>query len=138
MLYHIYFRTKYRMKMSEETGTWLVKNSHQIMQRLNCTLVAVGVHDNDHIHLLVIVPRTLLIPDVMRRYKATTAMLINRKNNTQGVTFWQKTYLAKTVSERGHLNSVAKYITRDNGIDSPTERLEFLIKCATYKELGEI
>ena len=64
----------------------------------------------DHVHLLVTVPRTILIPDLMELVKGMSSKALNDTHGTPSWSFkWQGGYGIDTVSH-AHVPRVCAYI----------------------------
>ncbi|WP_295201631.1 IS200/IS605 family transposase [uncultured Chryseobacterium sp.] len=63
----------------------------------------------DHIHMLVSISPTILIPELVRDIKAGSSKFINEKGWTHGKFNWQEGYGAFSYS-KSHVDSVVKYI----------------------------
>ncbi|MGI4792193.1 MAG: IS200/IS605 family transposase [Janthinobacterium lividum] len=75
----------------------------------HCPLAAIGGMEN-HVHLLVTLPRTLCIPDFVRSVKGASAHLLNVTHGPPTWGFkWQGGYGVHTVSP-GHFSTVRRYI----------------------------
>jgi putative transposase len=75
---------------------------------LNCTVIAIGGVD-DHVHLLIGFPPTLLLSDLIKQVKGSSAHLITHQIRSKEFFKWQGGYGAFTVSHRD-IEQIASYI----------------------------
>jgi putative transposase len=67
--------------------------------RLRCEILAIGGIE-DHVHVLVRIPPTIAIADLVKRLKGVSSHLANREMMDRAVFKWQGGYGAFTVSKR--------------------------------------
>ena len=79
-------------------------------QELGAEVIAIGGVE-DHVHLLVRLPPTLAVADLMKHVKGTSSHLVTHEVAPGRFFKWQGAYGACTVCPR-HLTGVSKYIAR--------------------------
>ncbi|HEY4930812.1 MAG TPA: transposase [Terriglobales bacterium] len=101
---HCVFSTKHRMPlMPEPEKAWTTIRETARMSRIN--LLAVGGTVN-HVHLLISIPSTRTVSEVVRDVKANSSLRIRRWNR---VFSWQDGYGSMSVSPTA-IPSVIRYI----------------------------
>ncbi len=76
--------------------------------RLNAEVLAIGGVE-DHVHLLLRLPATLSLSELLKQLKGTSAHLVTHQLAPGAFFKWQGGYAAFSVSPR-HLRQVADYI----------------------------
>jgi len=76
--------------------------------RLNAEVLAIGGVE-DHVHLLLRLPATLSLSELLKQLKGTSAHLVTHQLAPDAFFKWQGGYAAFSVSPR-HLRQVADYI----------------------------
>ena len=79
-------------------------------QELRAEVIAIGGVE-DHVHLLVRLPATLSVADLMKHVKGTSSHLVTHEAAPGQFFKWQSAYGACTISPR-HLTGVSNYIAR--------------------------
>jgi len=99
--YHIVWITKYRYKVLNGAVRERVREIiRQVCREMNVTIVK-GVLANDHVHMMVSVPPSLSVSDVVRRMKGRSSNKIQRefpelKKRYWGRHFWARGYFSTT------------------------------------------
>jgi len=73
-------------------------------------VIAIGGTE-DHVHLLVDVPPTILVCDLAKQVKAVSSLMVNSQFGPRGVFKWQGAYAAFSVS-RHDVDRLTDYIQR--------------------------
>lgn len=109
LLYHVVFATKYRRKtIRKEFREQLYEYVGGLIRARNGYLIEIGGIE-DHVHLLVQLPASKAVSDIIRDVKANSSKWVNESNELKQEFEWQKGYGAFTVSyERRDI--VSKYI----------------------------
>lgn len=95
---HIVFATKYRHPtIPEESKRIMLKFIHELCKRQNWHLVRINAYLN-HMHILMDVPPTVLIPDVVKLIKVRTTQTFKKHHNFPEFEGWGKSYGAFSVS----------------------------------------
>lgn len=128
LYFHLYWRTKYRKPMSERVADYLERLAPPLVDMLGAEHIASAVHDFDHIHLLVALPPGEEVERFARRFKAISAKRVNLNLNRTGEPFWQKRYLAKSISGSASVATVRDYINRVEDTDQQKRRRAYLHK----------
>lgn len=79
-------------------------------QRLGAEVLAIGGVE-DHVHLLVRLPATLTVAELMKHCKGATSHLVNHSVATDGLFRWQGAYRAFSVTPGG-VREVESYLAR--------------------------
>ncbi|MBE9212049.1 IS200/IS605 family transposase [Plectonema cf. radiosum LEGE 06105] len=77
-------------------------------QQLRCTMIAVGGVE-DHVHLLIGLPPTLSVSDLIKNIKGSSSHLVTHEIKPGEFFKWQGSYGAFTVGHDG-IDKVANYI----------------------------
>ncbi len=77
---------------------------------LGAEILAIGGVE-DHVHLLVRLPATLAVADLMKHVKGASAHLVAQRSHANQFFKWQGGYAAFSVSV-GHLTRVTRYIAQ--------------------------
>jgi putative transposase len=109
ILVHIIFSTKNRQQMIH----------HEIMQDLHAYMAGISrasdseVHEiggvEDHVHLLVSLPRTLALSKLVEEIKKGSSKWVKMKGSQYGNFAWQNGYGAFSIGESGY-EQLRKYI----------------------------
>src|SRR4051794_17114999 len=99
LLYHIIFGTKNREPFIDDD---LLQPLHAYMGGILLEidaqpLIIGGI--SDHVHVLVRLPKTLLIPDALRVLKTNSSRWVHEKYPHKASFAWQTGYAAFTVSQ---------------------------------------
>lgn len=87
---HIVFATKYRHPtIPEESKRIMLKFIHELCKRQNWHLVRINAYLN-HMHILMDVPPTVLIPDVVKLIKVRTTQTFKKHHNFPEFEGWAK------------------------------------------------
>jgi REP element-mobilizing transposase RayT len=86
----------------------LHRNLESIARKAGCTVLAIN-GNADHVHLLVILPTTLTIAQLMKQIKGVSARFVNNELDLQEVFKWQGGYGAFSVS-RWDVQKITTYI----------------------------
>jgi len=109
LLYHVIFSTKKRRRLiTAAIRDRLYPYMAAIVRNLGGTALAIGGTE-DHAHLLIELPASSSVADVMRALKANSSKWIHESFSDEGVFAWQSGYAAFTVSE-SVAGKVAAYI----------------------------
>ena len=76
---------------------------------LGCRVVALNGMP-DHVHLLLLMPPTLAVSDLMKQVKGSSSHLANHSKESVALFRWQGSYGAFSVS-RGDVDKVTEYVT---------------------------
>ena len=79
-----------------------------VAKEMKCQVVAIGGIE-DHVHLLVLLPSTVTVAQLVKRVKGASSHFINHEILSNGDFRWQGTYSAFSVS-RWDVGKVANYI----------------------------
>jgi REP element-mobilizing transposase RayT len=88
----------------------LYRNIHSEANQAGCTVLALN-GALDHIHLVITLPTTVAIADLMKQIKGVSSHFVNDKLNPDGHFQWQGGYGAFSVS-RWDLDKVIHYVKR--------------------------
>ncbi len=109
LLIHLVFSTKYRAPLiSADIEPELYLLAKSISRNMNAPVLEIGGTE-DHIHLLLVLPRTGMISDVVRNLKSVSTRWVKEKDPTQKNFAWQRGYAAFSVSHSTR-NKVIEYI----------------------------
>ena len=81
-----------------------------LAEQQGCTLIALNGMP-DHVHLLLGLPTTISIADLVQRLKGTSAHFVNEQLHPAPPVRWQGSYGAYTVSRRD-VTRLAEYVKR--------------------------
>jgi putative transposase len=88
----------------------LHRNIESEAARHGCAVLALnGIED--HIHLLLTIPGTVTIADLVKQVKGVSAHFVNNELNSAGQFKWQGSYGALTVS-RWDVDQIVTYVNR--------------------------
>ena len=113
--YHLVFPVKYRHALISEPIVKQIKEiAIKISERYELEVEEVGC-DINHIHLLCSFHPKYSIGKVIRLFKSITARMLFEqfpqiKKDLWGGEFWSDGYYAATISERGTIKTLEKYI----------------------------
>ncbi len=108
-LYHIVFSTKYReFTLPDNLLEDVYRFIWSQLRECGCSLYRIGGIGN-HIHLLIHLPASIRLGDVMRNVKANTSGWLMKDNRFPDFRGWSREYYAITVSPRAKDN-VLEYI----------------------------
>jgi putative transposase len=87
-----------------------------IADQNGCELLAVRVHDGDHVHVFVSAPPKVSIPDLMRVFKCISARVLfvefpDIKKQLWGSHLWSEGYAVRTAGDVTGAK-IEKYINR--------------------------
>lgn len=106
---HLVWRTFERHPMITAEIEARVHGSIQAeAQSMNCYALAVN-DTTDHVHLLVDVPPTLSVSDLLKQVKGASSHLVNHEMNPSLTFRWQGSYGAFSVS-KADVPRIARYI----------------------------
>ncbi|MCX8062573.1 MAG: IS200/IS605 family transposase, partial [Anaerolineales bacterium] len=88
----------------------LYRNIESEAQKLGCTVLALNGTE-DHVHLLVTIPSTLTVADLLKQVKGVSSHFVNEVLKPPAQFKWQGSYGAFTVS-RWDVDKIKKYIKR--------------------------
>lgn len=91
----------------------LYRNIESEAQKLGCTVLALNGTEN-HVHLLVMVPSTLTVADLLKQIKGVSSHFVNEVLKPPTQFKWQGSYGAFTVS-RWDVDKIKEYIKRQKG-----------------------
>lgn len=95
---HIVFATKYRQPtIPEDSKRIMLKFIHELCKRQNWYLVRINAYLN-HMHILIDIPPTVLIPDVVKLIKVRTTQTFKHHPNFPKFEGWGKSYGAFSAS----------------------------------------
>jgi REP element-mobilizing transposase RayT len=110
LLYHCIWSTKQRTNLIRpeiENNVWRILAS--TAEHGGMHVIRAGGIDN-HVHVLLRIPKTLAVSEAMKRLKGGSSKYINEQNLIPGQRFgWQDGYSAFTVSPSG-VPAVVQYI----------------------------
>lgn len=101
-------------------------------QKLGCQVLALNGTE-DHVHLLVLVPSTLAIADLLKQIKGASSHFVNEVLKPPAQFKWQGSYGAFTVS-RWDVDKIKEYIKRQKEHHQSLELIEELE--ATSEDIG--
>ncbi len=81
-----------------------------VATEMRCEVIAIGGIE-DHVHILLSVPSTVAIAQLVKRMKGASSHFVNHEILTNGGFKWQGTYSAFSVS-RWDVPKIARYIQR--------------------------
>jgi len=114
LVYHIVFSTKERTPwLKSERLTECCRYAGGIVRDLKGTLLDANGAE-DHLHLVVTVPPTMALSDLLRETKAGTSRWIHQTYPALADFAWQESYAAFTVSKSA-LPDVLKYVRNQQG-----------------------
>ena len=117
--YHIVFPVKYRKALLEDKIVQKIKEiACDISERYEVEIAEIGC-DQNHIHLLCSFHPKYSGGEIVRVFKSVTAHELfrqfpNLKKELWGGEFWSDGYYFGTISERGNINTLERYV-RDQG-----------------------
>jgi len=131
LLTHIIFSTKDRVPyLKAEERDELFAYIVGVAQSLNVQPIKVGGHE-DHLHLLLRIPASLALSDVVSKIKSNASRWIHQRGLLHRSFAWQNGYAAFSVSESA-VNDVVAYIanqgTHHRKISFQEELVVFLRK----------
>ena len=109
LLIHLVFSTKYRAPLINadmEPELYLLAKS--IVRNMNAPVIEIGGTE-DHLHFLLVLPRTGMISDIVRNLKSVSTRWVKEKDPTQTTFGWQRGYGAFSVAP-STLDRVVQYI----------------------------
>ena len=111
LVFHLVWSTKDRVPLITPTvEERLLRYVRAKCEELGYTLHAAGCVE-DHLHLLLTLPPTVLIADVPRRLKGASSHYINHLAGMSDLLYWQDGYGVVTLRKR-EIPVVAEYINR--------------------------
>jgi REP element-mobilizing transposase RayT len=109
LLIHALFGTKNRKPLLDtEIKTDLFSCMGGIIRKLKGKPVLIN-GPSDHVHLLLVLPTTLAVADMMEKLKANSSKWVNGNLPHRSVFAWQEGYTAFSVSQ-SKLETVKEYI----------------------------
>ena len=121
--YHIVFPIKYRkVLLTPQISRAILEISHNIEDRYDIEFETIGT-DGDHIHLLCSFKPSYSGSDVVRIFKSITARELFKqypelRKELWGGELWSDGYYIATISEKGTLDTIRKYITEQGKTDA--------------------
>lgn len=109
LLIHLVFSTKYRnpvINQDMEPELYIVMKG--IARNMNTHAIEIGGTE-DHVHILLVLPRTGIISDTVRNIKSYSSRWVKEKDPAQSNFSWQRGYAAFSVSYSSR-NKVIEYI----------------------------
>ena len=107
--YHIIFATKFRAPViSPESEREIYNLLYNVLKQHGCFVHRIGGMF-DHVHILVDIPRTVFIPDLLKELKTKTTHIIKDHRICDCWPGWQDGYGIFTVSY-GNVDIVKNYI----------------------------
>ena len=126
--YHIVWVPKYRFRILEGNVAKEVANCiRAFTEQQHCEIVELNIQ-NDHVHLLVMVPPKVSISDYVGTIKGRTAIrVLNKFKNLKkkpywGNHFWAKGYCVDTVGLDAEM--VRKYVKYQEALERRAEQLD--------------
>ena len=126
--YHIVWVPKYRFRILEGKVAKEVANCiRAFTEQQHCEIVELNIQ-NDHVHLLVMVPPKVSISDYVGTIKGRTAIrVLNKFKNLKkkpywGNHFWAKGYCVDTVGLDAEM--VRKYVKYQEALERRAEQLD--------------
>jgi REP element-mobilizing transposase RayT len=108
---HLVWRTWDSLPMiTPEIERRLYRNIQSEAQKMKCTVLALN-GSADHVHLLVMLPTTLTVAELMQRVKGVSSHFVNNVLESLEPFKWQGGYGAFSVS-RWDVEKIKKYIQR--------------------------
>jgi len=106
---HAVFATKKRVPyLTVEVNAELFPYMGGILNKLGAKALTIG-GTADHVHVLLTVPPTAAVAEIMQKLKANSSRWLRRQGGRLGGFGWQRGYAAFSVSESSR-PSVARYI----------------------------
>lgn len=127
--YHLVFVTKYRRKVLKEgMGKYLVA-LFRAVERQNPDVEILEINtDEDHVHLLVVIPPKVAVSDAVRTLKCNSSRFMKRKfpflsdmYDRDDLGFWSDGYFVSTVG--CDETTIQRYIQRQGREDKGQVRL---------------
>ena len=98
---HLIWDTKHREpSITSDIERTLYRSISGIAMKMGCIVRAVGGMP-DHVHLLLWIPNTLSVMDVMKRIKGGSSSYINTQRNREPYFDWQEGYAVFGVAPEG-------------------------------------
>ena len=126
--YHIVWVPKYRFRILEgKVATEVANCIRAFTEQQHCEIVELNIQ-NDHVHLLVMVPPKVSISDYVGTIKGRTAIrVLNKFKNLKkkpywGNHFWAKGYCVDTVGLDAEM--VRKYVKYQEALERRAEQLD--------------
>ena len=123
--YHIVWVPKYRYRvLKDRVGFEISKTIRVFSERLGCEVIELNVQE-DHVHLLVMVPPRLAISQLVGTIKGKSAIQIFKqfphlkKKPYWGNHFWAKGYCVDTVGVDAEM--IRKYVKYQEKIEKDLE-----------------
>jgi len=122
--YHIVWITKYRYKVLDGVVRERVREIiRQVCRELDVTIVK-GVLAKDHVHMMISIPPSLSVSDVVRRMKGRSSHKVQRefpelKKRYWGRHFWARGYFSTTsgnVTDEIILQYIEQHALKPTGI----------------------
>jgi REP element-mobilizing transposase RayT len=108
---HLVWRTWDSLPLiTPEIERRLYRNIQSESQKMKCTVLALN-GSADHVHLLVMLPTTLTVAELMQRVKGVSSHFVNNVLESLEPFKWQGGYGAFSVS-RWDVEKIKKYIQR--------------------------
>jgi REP element-mobilizing transposase RayT len=108
---HLVWRTWDSLPLiTPEIERRLYRNIQSEAQKMKCTVLALN-GSADHVHLLVMLPTTLTVAELMQRVKGVSSHFVNNVLGSLEPFKWQGGYGAFSVS-RWDVEKIKKYIQR--------------------------
>ena len=113
--YHVVFVVKYRRKcITDEIGLFLIEECKKIVEKNNGVLVE-GKSDCDHIHILISMPPSVRMSDVIGSLKNSTSRMVRKtypehlSKYLYGESFWSDSYYIATTGG-ANIETIRQYI----------------------------
>ncbi len=127
--YHIVWITKYRRRiLNPGVAGYLKKLFPQVMKNLpGCEIVECNIQ-NDHIHMIIIIPPKYAVSDVMGKIKGMTASMLRKKFLWLSKVYWKENvvwspgYFVSTIGIEE--KNILKYVKWQESQDLGQAKLE--------------
>jgi putative transposase len=110
LFYHIVWATYERLPLIDTPVERLVRGVlHSKAKELGVFIHEIGIVE-DHVHVVITIPPTLSIAEVVSQLKGSTSHAVNHLSERGGARFaWQRSYGVLTIGERS-LPTVTEYV----------------------------
>ena len=114
LTFHVFFASKYRRDtLRGETQTLLENLVPALVEQFGGECLACAIHDDDHMHMVINLPPSLALENIVRDIKSASGRIANRQRGASGP-FWQKRFLARTVNQSAKdQRKVIEYVNRN-------------------------
>jgi len=112
LFYHVVWATHERLALIDTPVEQLIRSVlHSKAKELGIFIHEIGMVE-DHVHVVVTIPPTLSIAEVVSQLKGSSSHAVNHLSGHSGARFaWQRSYGVLTIGERS-LPSVTGYVRR--------------------------